>query len=83
MSKVILLVIAATTFAQIVPSCDGGSTEVVGWVEGKRVDRLAGAYLITINHAEYDVPGYFWADVRVGDLVKRDGLVWTIVKRGS
>lgn len=83
MAKV-LVVVLMVAVAQIVPSCgDSGSTSVVGWVEAKRVDRPNAAFYITINDVEYDVPGNFWTDVRIGDLVKWDGVVWTIVKRAG
>ncbi len=82
MAKV-LLVVLMVTVAQVLPSCGESGTSVVGWVEAKRVDRMNAAFYITINDIEYDVPGSFWSDVRIGDLVKWDGVVWTIVRRAT
>lgn len=84
MSKVLLLFVLATTGAQVFPSCGGESGSVViGWVEAKRVDRINDAYVVVINNIEYDVPQHFWRDVQVGDLVKWDGRVWTILRRAG
>ena len=84
MAKVVLFLFLVSAVAQTLPSCgDSGTTSVIGWVEAKRVELLNGVFLITINSTEYDVPGPFWRDVRVGDLVKWDGVVWTIVRRAS
>ncbi len=84
MTKAVLLVVMLTSLAQILPSCDGGSsTVVIGWVEVKRFDRGGGVHLITINGVDYEVPGTFWREVQIGDLVKWDGRVWTIVKKAG
>ena len=82
MLRVMLLVVLATTLAQAFPSCGGGeATEVVGWVDAKRIEASNRAFLIVINYVEYEVPGYFYQQVEVGDLVKWDGTTWTIVKK--
>jgi predicted thioesterase len=83
MVKGLLLVALAMTLAQVFPSCGGdeGATAVVGWVEAKHIDPTAHGFTLTINSADYDVPGYFFQQVEVGDLVKWDGKVWTIVKK--
>jgi hypothetical protein len=84
MLKTALLVVLATTFAQVFPSCGGGggTTDVVGWVEVKKVEPGGQrGFIITINSVDYDVPGYFWQQVAIGDLVKWDGTTWTIVKK--
>ena|SRR2546422_6295735 len=82
MLKVVLLVTLATTLAQAFPSCGGEEkTELVGWVEAKRVDAFGRDFLLVINSVEYQVPGYFYQQVEVGDLVKWDGTTWTIVKK--
>jgi len=82
MLKVALLVVLATTLAQTFPSCGGEEkTELVGWVEAKRVDAFGRGFLVVINYVEYEVPGYFYQQVEVGDLVKWDGMTWTIVKK--
>lgn len=83
MLRIALLVVMLSVVAQI-PSCGGDQgTEVVGWVEAKRVESATHSFLIVINNIEYDVPGYFWSQVEVGDLVKWDGKTWTIVKKAN
>ena len=83
MLKVVLLVVLTTTLAQAFPSCGGGddSTQLVGWVEAKRIDSSTHDFLLVINSVEYAVPGYFYQQVEIGDLVKWDGMTWTIVKK--
>ena len=83
MLKAALLVVLTTTLAQAFPSCGGGdeATQVVGWVEAKRIDASAHDFLLVINSVEYAVPGYFYQQVEIGDLVKWDGTTWTIVKK--
>ena len=85
MLKVVLLVVLATTLAQAFPSCGGGdeATQVVGWVEAKRIDSSSHDFLVVINSVEYTVPGYFYQQVEIGDLVKWDGTTWTLVKKRS
>jgi len=41
-----------------------------------------GDHLITVNGSPYDVPLWFYNQVRVGDTVKFDGKSWTVVKQG-
>jgi hypothetical protein len=83
MLKIVLLVVLATTLAQAFPSCggEGEKSDVVGWVEAKRIDPTSHDFLITINSVEYEVPGHFWNQIAIGDLVKWDGMTWTIVKK--
>src|SRR5713226_5959564 len=84
MLRIVLLVTMMTTVAQIFPSCGGEEgVQVVGWVEAKKVDATGHSFAITINSTDYEVPGYFYAQVQVGDLVKWDGHTWTIVKKAS
>ncbi len=84
MLRTTLLLVIMATVAQVFPSCGGEeSTGVVGWVEAKRVDQSSHAFVIVINSTDYEVPGYFWQKVEVGDLVKWDGTSWTIVKKRS
>ncbi len=87
MFRITLLLVALTTIAQIVPSCGGGGDDegagVVGWVEMKKVEPGAHAFILVINSTDYEVPGYFWQQVEVGDLVKWDGRTWKIVKRAD
>lgn len=82
---VLLLVFSLTTVAQILPSCDGGpggGPTVIGRVEEK-YDRAADPqHVLVINGTEYAVPQDFFTRVGVGDLVKRQGGIWTIVRRG-
>ncbi len=80
----ILFVIAAVAIAQVFPSCGGDeSTQIVGWIEAKHVDSAAHSFVITLNSSDYEVPGYFFAQVEVGDLVKWDGKTWTIVRKAG
>lgn len=86
MIKVVVLASLLISLAQMLPSCGGGEDSgpvVIGWVEAKHRDASADAWEVVINGAYYDVPAYFWDQVRVGDLVKWDGKVWTIVKRAG
>lgn len=84
MLRIALLVLMMTTVAQIFPSCGAEEgSDLVGWVEAKRVDASAHSFVITINSSDYEVPGYFYAQVQVGDLVKWDGHTWVIVKKAS
>lgn len=84
MIKPVLLAVLLVSLAQILPSCDGEPrTVVVGWVEEKKVDRAGGVWLITILATEYEVPPTFWREVQIGDLVKWDGVTWTIVRKAT
>ncbi len=84
MTKALLLtVLLATTVAQVLPSC-GRSVTVIGWVEAKYVRPIQDEpYILEINNVEYTVPYEFWSEVRVGDLVKFENGVWTIVKKAG
>jgi hypothetical protein len=85
MFRITLLLVVLTAIAQAFPSCGGGGdgegAGVVGWVEMKKVEPGTHAFIVVINSTDYEVPGYFWQQVEVGDLVKWDGRTWTIVKR--
>ncbi len=84
MPKVFLMVIvAALALSQIVPSCGGEEKTVVGWIERKFPVPFKDAYVIVINHVEYEVPVEFYDQVRVGDLVKNEHGIWTIVRRAQ
>jgi hypothetical protein len=89
-----LVVVALMMAAQILPSCDGmrppasdqgegvGQVRVIGWVDEKRVNLwLPEPYVLVINHHEYPSPYDFWRTVEIGDLVRWDGVTWTIVRR--
>jgi len=90
----VLIVGVLLVVAQIIPSCGGASapgddqtgtgsqTQVIGWVEEKRTYPFeATPYVVVINLHEYSVPYDFWRTVQIGDLVKSDGITWTIVRR--
>jgi hypothetical protein len=88
MSKaVVLLVFSLTAVAQVLPSCDGdgspgGGPTVIGRVESKYERASDPQHVVVINGIEYAVPVDFFIRVDVGDLVKKQGGVWTIVRRG-
>jgi len=80
--KVLLVVFLAVSVAQFAPSCEsrtGGS--VVGWVDAKYYHGGRESFVVVINNVEYNVPDDFYYLVEVGDLVKSDGGIWTIVKK--
>ena len=84
MLRITLLLVMLTAIAQVFPSCGGDENAgVVGWVEAKKFEAVSHAFIIIINSADYEVPGYFWQQVGVGDLVKWDGRTWTIVKKAN
>ena len=88
--KITLLMLLAVTVAQL-PSCSGlsvsGPDTVVGYVEEKYrlpLDDGAGVKpFILIAGTDYEVPMEFWLQVRVGDLVRRENGIWTIVRKVS
>jgi hypothetical protein len=81
----LLVVLLSISLAQILPSCEGGASRtVVGWVEDKYYHGRRQSYVVVINNVEYNVPDDFYALVEVGDLVKSEGGIWTVVrKKGS
>ncbi len=84
--KLAAVVLLSLTLAQAFPSCGGGSEGeilVIGYVEAKRLERAVGAFYLVINSHEYDVPEAFWRQVDLGDLVRWDGLTWTVVRRAG
>ena len=87
--KITLLVLLMVTVAQL-PSCgslSGGPETIVGYVEEKyRLPLEEGAGVkpfILIGGTDYEVPMNFWLQVRVGDLVRRENGIWTIVRRSG
>ncbi len=84
---ILLAVLLATTVAQIFPGCGGSGTPptVIGWVQRKLYlpTRMPEPYIIVINYIEYGVEYGFWIQVDVGDLVKYENGVWSIVKKGG
>ena len=84
LKAVLLLVLMTTTVAQILPSCGGrpgGEPTVIGWVEAKYSRASDPQHVVVINGIEYPVPEDFFLTVEVGDLVKNEGGVWTIIRR--
>ncbi|HXF82772.1 MAG TPA: hypothetical protein VNN19_08475 [bacterium] len=82
MTKGILLVaILAIAVAQVLPSCGGEERTITGWVEAKYWHGRRQSYVIVINNVEYNVPDAFYDEVEVGDLVKRENGIWTIVRK--
>lgn len=82
MAKVLLVVVLAVSLGQFVPSCGaGGANEVIGWVADKYYLPKRQSFVVVINNVEYNVPDDFYYLVEVGDLVKNDGGIWTIVKK--
>lgn len=79
---VLLVVLGLMALAQFLPSCGEGQS-VIGWVDAKFPSPIKDAYVIVINHVEYQVPFEFYETVRVGDLVKQENGQWTIVRRGG
>jgi len=83
-TSVLLMVFLVVSVAQFMPSCEGTSRPLVGWVEDKFYHGRRSAYVVVINNVEHNVPDDFYDMVEIGDLVKREGGVWSIVrKKGS
>lgn len=83
---VLLFVLLFSAVAQVFPSCSGeGNSEIVGFVDEKYIQRSAGAieYVLVVNRTLYEVPANFWQTANVGDIVKYDGMTWTIVRKRS
>lgn len=81
---VLLVVFLAVAVAQILPSCEGTSRTVIGWVDDKYYHGRRQSYVVVINNVEHSVPDDFYDMVEIGDLVKSEGGIWTIVrKRGT
>lgn len=78
-----MLMVGSLALAQIAPSCGGEEQTIVGWVERKFPFPAKDAYMIVINKIEYEVPMEFYLEVKVGDLVKYEKGIWTIVKRAG
>lgn len=81
MKGVLLLVFLVVSVAQILPSCEGRSRTVIGWVEAKYYHGGRQSHVVVINNVEYNVPDDFYDMVDVGDLVKNEGGIWTIVRK--
>ena len=84
LSKLFLMVVVGSlALAQIAPSCGGEEQTIVGWVQRKFPFPAKNAYMIQINNVEYEVPDDFYLEVKVGDLVKYEKGIWTIVKKAG
>lgn len=87
MGKGILLIVFLTVSVVQLPSCGlggSGGSSIVGWVEAKYWHGRRQSHVVVINNVEWNVPDDFYDLVEVGDLVKNEGGVWTIVrKRGT
>jgi len=82
--KVLLVVFLAVSVAQFAPSCEGRGNTVIGWVDAKYYHGRRQSFVVVINNVEYSVPDDFYYLVEVGDLVKSEGGLWSIVrKRGK
>lgn len=82
----LLVVLLAISLAQAVPGCAGeDGREIIGFVDEKRISQQSGdtEYVLVINRIPYSVPAHFWLRADVGDIVKNDGMEWTIVRRRS
>lgn len=81
--KIALAVTLLLITAQI-PSCQPGSTEIVGYVDDKYLlpgPSGAPQPVIIIGATEHQVPWDFYREVRIGDLVKFEKGRWIILKK--
>lgn len=86
MKGILLVVLLATSVAQAFPGCSGeDGREIIGFVDEKRTSQRGGdtEYVLVVNRTPYSVPAHFWLRADVGDIVKYDGLEWTIVRKRS
>lgn len=84
LSKVCLMVmVGAIAIAQVVPSCGGEELTVIGWVARKTIASFKNAYIVEIDNVEYEVPEDFYAEVRVGDLVKLEHGIWKVLRKAG
>ncbi len=84
MGKALLVVVLAVSLAQFAPSCGlGGHGEavIIGWVADKYYHGGRESFVVVINNVEYNVPDDFYYLVDIGDLVKNEGGIWSIVKK--
>lgn len=81
----VLAVVVLLAVAQAVPACEGGKPKIIiGYVQEKRfIAREPVPWLIVIESIEYPAPQDFWNRVGVGDLVKYDGLTWTLIRKAT
>lgn len=78
---VVLAVLLAISLAQVFPSCRGQGETVIGWVEAKYYHGRRESYVVVINNVEHNVPDEFYNEVEIGDLVKNERGIWSIVRR--
>jgi hypothetical protein len=85
LAKVLLVVVLAVSLGQFVPSCGTGMErtggDVIGWIADKYYLGKRQSFVVVINNVEYNVPDDFYYLVEVGDLVKSEGGMWSIVKK--
>lgn len=84
----VLAVVALVAVAQVFPSCGGSEgpprIDVIGTVEAKFTSNQETLpNRIVIRGLDYGVPYEFYLEVRVGDLVRYQGGVWTIMRRAG
>ncbi len=87
--KILLAVILATAVAQV-PGCGnifgtGGDETIIGYVEEKYIapdfQGSPAKPWIVVNGKDYMVPWEFYRKVDVGDIVKHERGIWSIVKK--
>ena len=86
--KVLFALILVTVVAQV-PSCggifSGGDETIIGYVEEKYVapdfQGSPAKPWIVVNGKDYMVPWEFYRKVDVGDIVKHERGIWSIVKK--
>ena len=82
----VMLVVLLFAVAQV-QACGnlfaGGDDTVIGYVEDKYVapEFVGPQPHIVVNAQDYTVPWDFYRKVDVGDIVKREKGIWTIVKK--
>ena len=82
----VMLVVLLLAVAQV-QACGnlfgGGDDTVIGYVEDKYVapEFVGPQPHIVVNAQDYIVPWDFYRKVDVGDIVKREKGIWTIVKK--
>ena len=81
--KLLLVLVLAVSLAQFAPGCGESRTggSVIGWVDAKYYHGGRESFVVVINNVEYNVPDDFYYLVEVGDLVKSEGGIWSIVKK--
>ncbi|MCS7172810.1 MAG: hypothetical protein N0A24_05310 [Armatimonadetes bacterium] len=83
LKAIVGVVVAATVFAQVLPSCEEQGKVVLGWVDEKYEEPPH--YVIVVDRKPYSVPYSFFVTVQVGDKVRYDPQrrAWQIVRRAG